>query len=173
VSTHVFPIILVLPIIAAVVSGAVYYCLAAGIRNGDHPCDAKVTAALTTGSQPDETRPVIMVTVRNPSGSPVLVALRARRAVLPTVLAEPHAVSVPRLTSRGKFRPDTYETVGVAPAGGSAELTVPVTERARRYLLTAAVGQDGARLRVHRLRLGPVARVAGGRDGRFSSILLP
>lgn len=176
--THVFLIISALPIIATVVIAALYYCLAAGLRNGDRPGDAKVTAVLVAGSQPDEARPLIVATVRNPSGSPVLVALRARRAVLPGLLTEPYGVSVPRLTSRGKFRPGTYETVGVAPAGGAAELAVPittgpVTARARRYVLTAAIGQDGARLRVHRLRLGPVARVAGGRDERFSSVLLP
>ncbi len=78
------------------------------------------------------------MTVRNPSGTPVLVALSARRALLPAALTEPRAVSVPRLTGRGKFRPGRYEIVGVAPAGGAAELAVPVTERARRYLLTAA-----------------------------------
>ncbi len=69
-------------------------------------------------------------------------------------------------TSRGKFRPGRYATVGVAPAGGAAELAVPVPSRARRYVLTAAVGQEGGRLRVHRLRLGlPVTR---RREARFS-----
>jgi hypothetical protein len=163
--THVFWIIA-----AACVLAALYYCTVAGVRNGDRPTDAKITALLATGTQPDEARPVIMVHVRNPSGTPVLVALSARRSLLPAPLAEPREVSVPRLTGRGKFRPGRYETVGVAPAGGAAELAVPVTVRARRYVLTAAVGQEGGRLRVHRLRLGPVSCPAAGRDERAPSV---
>ncbi len=162
--TYVFWIIAVTAVFALLC-----YLVADGMRNGDRPGDAKVTAVVTTGTQPgavpsDGTVPVIAVTVRNPSGTPVLVALSARRARLPAALTEPRAVSVPRLTGRGRFRPGKYETVGVAPAGGAAELTVPVTERARRYVLTAAIGQEGGRLRVHRLRLGPVSRTAGGRQ---------
>jgi hypothetical protein len=157
--THVFWIIAAAGVFAAL------YCLAeAGVRNGDRPGDADVTARLAAGTQPDEARPVIVVTVRNPAGTPVLVALSARRARLPGQLTEPRGVSVPRLTGRAKFRPGRYETVGVAPAGGAAELAVPVGERARRYVVTAAVGQQGGRLRVHRLRLGPVSRTAEGRE---------
>jgi hypothetical protein len=165
--THVFWIIA-----AACVFAALYYCFAAGVRNGDRPGDTKITALLTTGTQPDEARPVIVVHVRNPSGTPVIVALRARRALLPTLLSEPHGVSVPLLTGRGKFRPGKYETVGVAPAAGAAELAVPVTVRARRYVLTAAVGQETGRLRVHRLRLGLVSSPAAGRDEHFPSATL-
>ena len=161
--TYVFWIIAVTAVFALLC-----YLVADGMRSGDRPGDAKVTA-VTTGTQPgavpsDGATPVIVVTVRNPSGTPVLVALSARRARLPAALTEPRAVSVPRLTGRGKFRPGRYETVGVAPAGGAAELAVPVTERARRYVLTAAIGQEGGRLRVHRLRLGPVSRTADGRQ---------
>ena len=151
---------------------ALYYCLAAGLRNGDRPGDAEITALLSTGTQPDEARPVIVVHVRNPSGTPVLVALSARRALLPAPLTEPRGVSVPWLTGRGKFRPGKYETIGVAPADGAAELAVPVAVRARRYVLTAAVGQEGGRLRVHRLRLGPVRYPAAGRDEHFPSATL-
>ena len=141
-----------------------YYCLATGIRNGDYPGDARVTALLATGTRPDEPRPLIVVTVRNPSGTPVIAALTARRALLPALFTEPRGVSVPRWTGRGKFRAGRYETVGVAPAGGAAELAVPVAVRARRYVLTAAVGQEGGRLRVHRLRLGPFSYAADGRQ---------
>ena len=161
--THVFWIIS-----AACVCAALYYCVEVGVRNGDRPGDAKITALLAAGTQADEARPVIVVHVRNPSGTPVLVALSARRSLLPAPLTEPRGVSVPRLTGRGKFRPGKYETVGVAPAGGAAELAVPVTVRASRYVLTATVGQEGGRLRVHRLRLGPVSCQGQGRD-EFSS----
>ena len=165
--THVFWIIA-----AACVFAALYYCLAAGMRNGDRPGDAEITAMLSSAMQPDEARPVIAVHVRNPSGTPVLVALSARRALLPAPLTEPRGVSVPWLTRRGKFLPGKYETIGVAPADGAAELAVPVTVRARRYVLTAAVGQQGGRLRVHRLRLGPVSYPAAGRDEHFPSATL-
>ena len=162
--TYVFLIIAVTAVFALL-----YYLVADGMRNGDRPGDAKVSAVVTTGTPPGAVpsagaAPVIIVTVRNPSGTPVLVALSARRTRLPAAFTEPRAVSVPRLTGRGKFRPGKYETVGVAPAGGAAELAVPVTERARRYVLTAAIGQEGGRLRVHRLRLGPVSRTADGRQ---------
>jgi len=149
---------------AAGLFAALYYCLETGIRDGDRPGDARVTALLATGAQPDEPRPLIVVTVRNPSGTPVLAALSARRALLPSLFTEPRGVSVPRWTGRRKFRPGKYETVGVAPAGSAAEFAVPVAVRARRYVLTAAVGQDGGRLRVHRLRLGPVSYAADGRQ---------
>jgi len=70
---------------------------------------------------------------------------------------------VPRRTLRRKFRPARYATVGVVPAGGAAEFAAPVPARARRCLLTAAVGQEGGRLRVRRLRLGPVSYAAAER----------
>jgi len=158
---------------AAGVFAGLFYCLAAGFRNGDRPGDALVTAQLTTGAQPDEARPLIIVTVRNRSGTPVFAALTARAALLPAGVVARHDVSVPRRTLRAKFRPGKFATVGVAPAGGTAEFAVPVRARARRYLLTAAVGQEGGRLRVHRLRLGPVSSAAEGRRALFSSVPRP
>ena len=163
--TNVFVIIATAGVITALV-----YCLAAGRRNGDRAGDAKVTAVLTTGTQPDEARPVIVVRVRNPSGTPVFAALTARRALLPAGLASAQTVTVPRWTLRGKFSPEQYAAVGVAPAGGAAELAVPVRVRARRYLLTAVVGQEAGRLRVHRLRVGPVSHTAAGRHELSSSV---
>jgi hypothetical protein len=153
--TYVFGIIA-----AAGVLAVLFYCLAAGLRNGDRPGDALVTALLGTEAQPDEPRPLVIATVRNPSGTPVFAGLTARAALLPAGVAATHDVSVPRRTLRGKFSPERYATFGVVPAGGAAEFAVPVAARARRYVLTAAVGQEGGRLRVHRLRLGP-ARHAG------------
>lgn len=163
--TYVFGIIAMAGVIAGLA-----YCLAAGLRNGDRAGDAKVTAVLTTGTQPDETRPVIVVRVRNPSGTPVFAALNARRALLPAGLASAHDVTVPRWTLRRKFRPQQYAVVGAAPAGGAAELAVPVRTGARRYLLTAVVGQEAGRLRVHRLRLGPVSHAAAGSHELSSSV---
>ena len=165
--TYVFLIIATVGVISVLA-----FCVAAGLRNGDRAGDAKVTAVLTTGTQPDEARPVIAVRVRNPSGTPVFAALTARRALLPAGVASAQTVTVPRWTLRRKFRPPQYAVVGVAPAGGTAELAVPVRTRARRYLLTAVVGQEAGRLRVHRLRLGPVSYRAGGRDERISPATL-
>jgi hypothetical protein len=155
-------------IAAAGLIAALCWCLAVGLRNGDRPGDVLVTALLTSGTRAGEARQVMVVTVRNPSGTPVFAALTAKTALLPAGLAGAHDVSVPRRTLRRKFRPGKYATVGVAPAGGAAEFAVPVPARARRYLLTAAIGQEGGRLRVHRLRLGPVSCLAEGRDELFS-----
>ena len=181
--THVLEIT-ALSITGAGLLGALSYCVAAGFRNGDRPGDAQVTALLMTGTRPgavppDRASPLIVVTVRNPSGTPVLAALNARRALLPAPLTDPHGVSVPRRTGRRKFQPGKYETVGVVPAGSAAELALPVAVRSRRprlagnYVLTAAVGQEAGRLRVHRLRLGPVGRNAEGRHELFSSARQP
>jgi hypothetical protein len=137
--------------------------LADGLRSGDRPGDALVSALLTAGQPPGPALPRVVVTVRNPSGAPVFAALAARPALLPAWLAGAHDVSVPRRTLRRRYRPGNYAAFGIAPAGGAAEFAVPVPARARRYRLTAAVGQEGGRLRVHRLRLGPVSYVATGR----------
>lgn len=126
---------------------------AAGFRNGDRPGDALVTAVPATRA----------VAVRNPSGTPVIVGLTARPARLPAWLAAPHDVSVPRRTLRGKFAPGRQDCVGVVPAGGAAEFSAPARSPTRRAVLTVAVGQEGGRLRVHRLRLGAAGFPAAGR----------
>jgi hypothetical protein len=166
--TFVFSIIA-----AAGVFAGLYYLGVAASRNGDRPGDALVTALVTTGAHPEGARPLVVATVANPSGIPVLAALTTRRDRMPALLADPHVVGVPRLTLRRKFRPDRYESVGVVPAGGTAELTVPAPVPARRYVLTVAVGQEGARLRVHRLRIAAVSRAAEGRGKLFSPIPHP
>jgi hypothetical protein len=152
---------------------ALYYLAAAGLRDGDRPGDTLVTALVKIGTHPADARPRIVATVRNPSEVPVLAALSARRDLTPAWLADPHEVSVPLRTLRPKFRAGRYGCVGVVAAGGMAELAVPVPVGARRYVLTVAVGQQGGRLRVHRLRLGLVNYTAEGRDERFSSVSQP
>jgi hypothetical protein len=167
--------IVVFTIIAAAgVLAAVYSLAAAGFRNDDRPGDALVgampatTGPATTG--PATTGPAAAAAVvRNPSGTPVLVGLTARPAGWPVWLAAPHDVTVPRWTLRGKFDPARYECVAVVPAGGAAEFAVPASpvSAARApgaAVLTVAVGQEGGRLRVHRLRLGPVGYRAEGRQ---------
>ena len=175
--TYVFWITAVFGI-GGVLLAAPCYCLATGLRNGDRPGDAHVAAALVTGTRSaavscDGASPVIVVTVGNPSGTPVFAGLTARAAVLPAGLAGSHDVSVPWRTLRGKFRPGQYAVIGVAPAGGAAEFGVPVPARSRRYVLTVAVGQEAGRLRVHRLRLGAGGHAATGRRELFSSAPRP
>ena len=46
-------------------------------------------------------------------------------------------------------------------AGQCAELSAPVPASARHYLVMVPAGQDGGRLRVHRLRIGAAAVNAG------------
>lgn len=120
-----------------------------GVRNGDRPLDATVSVELRHAGQPDEARPVIIAEVGNPSASPVIVGLSARRSPAPGWLLAGSS-SVPWRTSRHELRADRYETVGVVPAGGVVRFPVPVLQAGQRYLLTAVIGQSGGRLRVHR-----------------------
>lgn len=122
-----------------------------GLRNGDQPGDSRVSALVAAGAAGEN--PLIFATVRNPSGTPALTALRVRRGVVPGALAGRFSVRVPRWTKGHRFRPGAYQTIGVVPAGGAAEFPVPLSLRAHRYVLTVAVGQQGGRLRVYRLRL--------------------
>ena len=72
-------------IFAGVLAGTCWL-LAAGLRNGDRPGDAGVTARLDNGRY----FKLVVATVRNPSGTPVLAALRARPALVPGWLAGAH-----------------------------------------------------------------------------------
>ena len=121
-------------------------------RAGIGPAGAGRRAAGPLDARPACAGPLIVATVRNPSGTPVLAALQVRRGLLPAWLAGQAGIRVPRWTKGRKFRPGAYATVGIVAAGGAAEFPVPVQERAHRYLLSVAVGQEGGRLRVHRLR---------------------
>jgi hypothetical protein len=145
---------------------ALFYCARKGLRDGDRPEDATVNALLRDSGQPDESRPVIIATVVNPSGAPMLAGLSSRpgRPERPPWLsswlarvADPRSVTVPYRTARAKFRADGYDTVGIVPAAGTVRFPVSVGRAARCYVLTVAIGQPAGRLRVHRLR------VAGGR----------
>jgi hypothetical protein len=155
----------VLVIIAVIVLlAAVFMLAAAGLRNGDRPGDARVSAVVRRGTQPDEPRPVLVAVVRNPSGSAVLAGLGARRAWLPAAVAGSLSAGAPLLTRRRRFRPGRFDTVAVVAAGGTAELTVPAPPRGRRWLLTVVVGQQGGRLRVYRLRLSGHGDLMSRRD---------
>lgn len=141
--------------IAFAVLAALCWHAAAGFRDGDRPADATVTALLRGSGQPDEPRPVVIATIRNPSEKPVLAGLSVRRTLAPTWL-HGKQVTVPLRTARRGLRPTRYATIGVVPARASARFPVPARQQARHYLLTAAVGQADGRLRLHRLHVtGP------------------
>ena len=142
-------LLLALGTLALTVAGMIWLALA-GFRDGDRLLDAVVTAELRPQAQPDESRPVVVAEVRNPSESPVLVGLAARRSRAPGWLGG-GSVSVPRRTARRALRAGRYPVVGIVPASGSMRFAIPVPEAAERYRLTAVIGQAGARLRVHRL----------------------
>jgi hypothetical protein len=201
--TYVFGIIIAAVALAAVFSLAaagfrngdrpgdalVTALIETGLRVAGHPAARqpaarpRATREFTTGPvrsgprpaavRPDEPGPVIVATVRNPSGAPVLAALRARRSLVPLWLALPLSVGVPRWTAGRRYRPARYATVGIVAPGDTARLTVPAPWPARRCLLIVAVGQEGGRLRVHRLRPGAVGDTADGRDTLRSSCLQP
>lgn len=153
--------------IAFAIFAALGCCAAAGLRDGDRPGDAKVSARLRESGQPDEPRPVVIATVRNPSDKPVLAGLSARRTVVPALLRCGPTITVPTRTTRRSLRPTAYATIGVVPPHASARFPVAIHGRARRYLLTAAIGQSGGRLRLHRLH------VAGPHSAARSELTLP
>jgi hypothetical protein len=125
----------------------------AGTRAGDRAGDATVTAWLRSASQPDEDRPVVVARVSNPAGVVLVAGFSVHPRRVPDWLGAGMSVSVPRRTARRRFRPDALDVIGVVPAGGVAEFTVPALAPARRYRLTAVIGQGSRRLRVFRLPL--------------------
>jgi hypothetical protein len=150
--------------LGAVAFAAVFWWAREGFRNGDRPDDAPVRAALRSSGQPGERRPVAVVAVRNPGGTPVLAAVAVRRALLPRWLAGTVSSAVPHRTARRRYRPAGFPTVAVVPGGQYAELSAPVPAAVPRYLVMVLVGQAGGRLRVHRLRI-EAAAVNGGWRG--------
>ena len=157
--------------VGAVVFAAACWCAREGFRNGDRPDDAPVRAALRSSGQPGEDRPVAIVAVRNPGGTPVLAAVAVRRALLPGWLTGAVGSAVPRRTARRAYRPDGFPTVAVVPGGQCAELSAPVPAAMRRYLVMVLVGQAGGRLRVHRLRIEAAAVNAGWGGSGTSDVL--
>jgi hypothetical protein len=157
--------------VGAVAFATLFWCGREGFRNGDRPDDAAVRAALRSSGQPGEARPVAVVAVGNPGGTPVLAAVAVRRALLPGWLAGAVGSSVPRRTARRAYRPGGFPTVAVVAGGQCAELSAPVPAAARRYLIMVLVGQAGGRLRVHRLRI-EAAAVDGGWRGHWTTDVL-
>ncbi len=109
--------------VGAVAFAVLCWCALEGFRNGDRPDDAAVRAALRSSGQPGEERPVAVVAVGNPSGTPVLAAVAVRRALLPGWLAGAVGSAVPRRTARRAYRPGGFPTVGVVAGGQCAELS--------------------------------------------------
>jgi hypothetical protein len=144
---RVTPIVLTLGLGTLAFAGIVLL-VEIGIRDGDRPGDVRVSVEPWTSGQPDEQRPVLITEIQNPSGTPVLAGLTARRARMPGWLAA-NTVSVPFRTTRRGLRADDYGTVGIVPGSGTARFSVPVGQTAKRYRLTAAVGQRDHRLRVY------------------------
>lgn len=155
------PFFLILAAVAAAgVLAALGWLAAAGFRNGDLPGDALVSAVPGAPA----------VLIRNPSDAPVIAGLAVRPALLPGWPGAPHEVSVPRRTARARFGPQRYECF-VVPAGGAVSCAVPSLPgrapgragRPRRVVLTVLAGQQGGRLRVHRLRPGAAGFPAEGK----------
>jgi hypothetical protein len=163
--------LLIVLAVAAVAFAGLFWYAREGFRNGDRPDDAQVRAALRSSGQPGEKRPVAVVALGNPDGTPVLAAVAVRRALLPVWLAGAVGSAVPRRTARRAYRPDGFPTVAVVPGGQYAELSAPVPAAARRYLVTVLVGQAGGRLRVHRLRIEAAAVDGGWRGHPIPDVL--
>jgi len=134
---------------------------AAGLRAGDQAGDATVSAVAA-----DAGPPAVVAVVRNPGDVPLVAGFSVRRRRLPGWLDAGMTVRVPRRTARRKFRAGAHETVGVVPAGSRAEFCLPVRAPARRYRLTAVIGQGGGRLRVFRVPVVSGGSAAAGRPAR-------
>lgn len=103
---------------------------------------------------------------------PLVAGFSAGRRATPDWLDGGTTVRVPRRTARRRFRAEAYDVVGVVAPGrdagcAKAGFAVPVAARARRYTLTAAVGQSGGRLRVFRVAVAGRSR-AGSGGGAFA-----
>lgn len=137
---------------ALVLPAGLGWCLLnAGLRAGDHAGDATVTASLGPSGQPGEPRPVVIATVRNPGDMPLMAGFSATRRLIPGWLDGGTTVRTARRTMRRRFRAPAHQVVGVIAAGSDAKFAVPVARLARRYLLTAVIGQAGGRLRIFRV----------------------
>jgi hypothetical protein len=139
-----------------------------GYSNGDQPGDALVSVI---GREPGETRPVLAVTVTNPTDVPVLAALVARRTLAPNWLAGSYDPTAPYAAKRKEFRADAFATFGVVPGQAVGTFDVPVLALARRYLLTAVIGTESEQPRRYRLRVydADLAKRAAGSGGRLVS----
>jgi hypothetical protein len=162
-------LMVVLPIIVLIAALAALGFLArAGFRHGDRPGDARISARLAGRPGTADPDRAVTVTVRNPSGTPVLAGLRVSRAVLPAWLAGAGGVRVPRWTRRRALRPGRFPVIGAVRPADAARYTLPVPPktgpvRGRTCLLTVVVGQEGGRLRAYRLRLEPDCYTTSGR----------
>ena len=134
--------------------------VAVGLRAGDQAGDAMVSAVVDAGQS------AVVAVVRNPGDVPLVAGFSARRRLLPGWLDAGMTVRVPKRTTRRKFRAGAHETVGVVPAASRAEFRLPVGIPARRYLLTAVVGQTGGRLRVFRIPVVSERPAGAGRPAR-------
>jgi hypothetical protein len=134
-------IILIAGLVTLTLSGAALL-LATGLRNGDRPGDARVTAVTVTG-YPDEGTAEVTVAIANPGGTPVLIGLSPSRASWP---ARGTRTTVPFRTTRRRYRADRQTAVGAVPPRSVTRLSVLIP--IRRCGLAAVIGQPDGRLRV-------------------------
>jgi len=146
--------------VAVVCLCGLYGFAAAGFRLGDQPEDTQVTAVLRGAWQPDATRPVIAVTIRNPSGTAVLAGMSVR-AGLPFRYRLPSAW--PGLPIRRWPLPErahramSASAATTAPAPGSVSVPMGVS-----------VPRRTARRRFHATLFDTVGVVPAGVDVQFS-----
>ena len=135
-----------------------------GLRSEGRATREGAAAGRPQASEQGKHSPVVIATVRNPADVPLMAGFTARRRLIPGWLEPGMSVTVPRRTTRRRYRASAQATVGVVPASGTGQFRVPVTAQARRYRLVAVLGQSGGRLRVHSV---PVAtRPAPGASGQ-------
>lgn len=143
-------LITMLPVIglAGLLVLSAFLLVRAGIRAGDRPDDAAVTAEPATMTMLDGDIPVVVATVHNRASVPILVGLSLRRRHLPDWLAGASAVRTPRWTSRQRFRPARHTVLGVVEAGERGQWPLPLVNGERGVNVVAVIGQGRRRLRM-------------------------
>lgn len=130
----------------ALVLGAVWLLLEAGLRAGDRPGDVTLTAV-----HADPGGAGIHVTVHNPGGQTVLLGASVRRRSLRSWCESGRFVSAPRRTAKARLLAGRQAAIAAVGAGDTEILLVPFSAAvARRAELVVVVGQADRLRVVHR-----------------------
>jgi hypothetical protein len=151
---------LLISLAAAIISlGGLLWLAAEGFRLGDRPGDARITAVLRDTWQPDATRPVVAVTVRNPSGAAVLAGMSVRAGL-------PFRYGLLSARARRTVSASTRMAVP-APMSGSVPMAASVPATAS-VPVSVFVPRRTARRRFRAAVFGTVGVVPPGADVQFT-----
>lgn len=161
-------VVLLFLALTALVFGAAWGLLTAGLRAGDRAGDTSLTAI-----EPDRNEDGIWLTVHNPGRQAVLLGASIRRRSLRLGCEAGHYVSVPRRTSQENLLAGQHALVCAIDAGETQTVRVPLSAATRRRAeLVMSVGETDRLRIVHRAVELPRAR-RGVKPGPSSSTPAP